>query len=101
MSFHKVIELSDACTPVGIAQESSWVYETREGRLIDLEEQPHLFMVTILQLGEALRPSLIRGLKAAGLDPSLANVFPSHVGVRLGLTWPTDYWQDLAVQWLE
>lgn len=100
MTFQKVIELSQSCAPVGISQQSLWVYETREGDLVALGHQ-HLFMVTILELGDALKPLLIRGLEAQGLETSLANTFPSHIGVRMGLTWPTDYWQGLAVQWVE
>ena len=101
MTFHKVIELSASRVQVGLTQDSHWVCETRDGRLEDLGKQTQLFMVTILEFKGELAPALVQGLEACGLDPSLAATFPADVGVQLGLTWDSDYWQELAVQWVE
>jgi hypothetical protein len=60
-----------------------------------------MFLVTLLEWGERLRPALVQGLQARALDPALAVTFPVSAGVQLGLTSQSAHWQALAVRWIE
>ncbi|THF66697.1 hypothetical protein E7T06_20910 [Deinococcus sp. Arct2-2] len=100
-AFLPILELGASRVRVGLTPDREWVYECQEGQLFSLEEQPQPFMVTLLQLGEAWTPMLIRALELQGLAPALAAIFPVHVGVRLGLSWESDSWQQWAVDWVE
>ncbi|ULH18190.1 hypothetical protein MF271_22225 (plasmid) [Deinococcus sp. KNUC1210] len=100
MTFHHVIGLASGPVAVGVV-ENHWVYKDVTGVLCPLEESAPQCLVTILEWGDALVPALRKGLVACGLDASLAATFPCDRGVRMGLTWPSEHWQALALQWVE
>lgn len=96
-----VTELSGARVPVGVTGTGEWMYLAREGEWSSLTAAAPIFLVTVLQEGAAFHADLCARLIAAGLDPSLAHHFPTHLSVRLGLTFPSDFWQQGAVDWIE
>ena len=96
-----VTELSAARVPVGVTGAGEWVYLTREGGWSSLAASYPVFLVTVLQQGAAFHSDLRARLVAAGLPPSMADTFPVASSIRLGLTWPTEFWQQAALDWLE
>lgn len=100
MLWRPVLELSASRVSVGVTEEGVWVHE-HEGEVVPIEGAPRPFMLTVLERGEALEQDLVAGLVREGLEAALAHRFPTHVGVTMGLIWPSEYWQDLAVRWVD
>ncbi|AWT34860.1 hypothetical protein GCM10008956_36660 [Deinococcus arenae] len=96
-----VTQLSESRVPVGVTGAGEWVYLAREGGWLSLTDSAPIFVVTVVQQGAAFDANLRRRLVAVGLTPSLAATFPVDSSIRLGLTWPTDFWQQAALDWLE
>ena len=96
-----VTELSAARVPVGVTGAGEWVYLAREGGWSTLTDSAPIFLVTVLPQGAAFQSDLRDQLVAVGLTPALADTFPVDLSIRLGLTWPTEFWQQAALDWLE
>lgn len=96
-----VTELSESRVPVGVTGAGEWVYLAREGGWSSLTHSSPVFLVTALQHGAAFHSDLRERLVAVGLTPSVADTFPVDSSIRLGLTWPTEFWQQAALDWLE
>lgn len=96
-----VTQLSESRVPVGVTGAGEWVYLGQEGGWSSLTDSPPVFLVTMLPQGAAFHSDLRDQLIAAGLTPSLADTFPVDSNIRLGLTWPTEFWQQAALDWLE
>ncbi|WP_157445157.1 hypothetical protein [Deinococcus actinosclerus] len=77
------------------------MYLAREGGWSSLTDSSPIILVTVVQQGAAFDANLRRRLVAVGLTPSLAATFPVDSSIRLGLTWPTEFWQQAALDWLE
>lgn len=59
-------------------------------------------LVTVVQeKPSAFLDRLRMGLRAAGLDPALAESFPVDFSVRMALTWESDFWQANGLLWVE
>lgn len=102
MTFLPIIELSASYIPVGMDDQGAWVYQASEGQFRGLDGPPvPVFLVTLLEWGERLRPALVQGLQARALDPALAATLPVSAGVQLGLASHSTHWQALAVRWIE
>ncbi|NTY01460.1 hypothetical protein [Deinococcus sp. JMULE3] len=96
-----VTELSAVRVPVGVTGAGEWVYLAREGGWSSLTDSPPVFLVTVLQQGAAFHADLRSRLVAVGLSPALADTLQVDSSIRLGLTWPTEFWQQAALDWLE
>ncbi|GAA5449645.1 hypothetical protein [Deinococcus depolymerans] len=96
-----VTELSESRVPVGVTGAGEWVYLAREGGWSSLTGSTPVFLVTVLPKGGAFHSDLRDQLVAAGLPPSMADTFPVASSIRLGLTWPAEFWQQAALDWLE
>lgn len=100
MRFHAIVHLSEARVAVGIVGDNEWAY-SHAGRILPIATHSAPFMVTILERGPHLHQELRDALEKHGLDSSLADSFPAEVGVRMGLTWGSEYWESLALRWVE
>ena len=87
-----VTELSKSRVPVGVTGAGEWVYLAREGGWSSLTDSAPIFLVTVLPQRAAFHSELRSRLVAVGLSPALADTFPVDSSVRLGLTWPTEFW---------
>ncbi len=87
-----VTELSKSRVPVGVTGVGEWVYLAREGGWSSLTDSAPIFLVTVLPQRAAFHSELRSRLVAVGLSPALADTFPVDSSVRLGLTWPTEFW---------
>lgn len=96
-----VTQLSESRVPVGVTGAGEWVYLAREGGWLSLTGSSPIILVTVVQQGAAFHSDLRDQLVAVGLTPSLADTFPVDSSIRLGLTWPTEFWQQAALDWLE
>ncbi|GGS08195.1 hypothetical protein [Deinococcus sedimenti] len=96
-----VTELSAARVPVCVTGTGEWVYLAQGSGWSSLTDSAPIFLVTVLQRGAAFHSELRSRLVAVGLSPALADTFPVDSSVRLGLTWPTEVWQQAALDWLE
>lgn len=94
-------ELSASRIPVGVTGAGEWVYLAREGGWSSLTRSSPNFLVTVLQQGAAFHVDLRDRLVAVGLTPSLAETFPVDSSLWLGLTSPSEFWQQVALDWLK
>ncbi len=59
-------------------------------------------LVVLLERAPEAFDADLRGLlQDQDLDAKLAETFPLPVILRLGLEWPSEYWQGLALTWVE
>ena len=102
MAFTKIIELGAARVPVGLTDGARWADRDAEGKASALEDPFPPFMVTLLDLGpRGTVRELITGLESNGLSSQLVLTFPVAGAVRLDLSWPSAYWQERALRWLQ
>lgn len=97
MPFDEVRTL-DGC-PVGLL-DGVWMVQLSDGTCRQLEASQSL--VTLLKHEPTtFWDTLVSDLDAKNLDASAAAAFPLVACVRMGLNWPSEYWQSHALKWVD
>ncbi|MGY2896481.1 hypothetical protein [Deinococcus sp. UYEF24] len=101
MSFTEVLRLARDRHPVGVLSSAAWVVTTDEpGHYIDLSTSQSL--VTVLEaVPRVFFVHLKKCLEELNLEAELVETFPAAAAVRMGLLWPSTYWQEKALQWVQ
>ena len=97
----EVLRLADGRHPVGVLSQEGWVATTAEsGRYVDLATSPSL--VTVLEtVPRVFFASPRDQLEESALEAGLIDTFPAEAAVQMGLMWPSAYWQEKALQWVQ
>ena len=85
-----------------LSPDGTWGYE-RQGCFVPFDTLSSCMpLLPLLEISCSEVLELVgTGLEQAGIDGSLFHSFPLESVISLALQWKTDYWTQLALEWLE
>ncbi|GGO36212.1 hypothetical protein GCM10008949_39790 [Deinococcus humi] len=99
LPFHELLTLGGYA--VGL-RGNLWAVKARDGTPVPLPEYVAPGLVVLLERVPADFDHELRSLlQAQGLNGQFAGTFPLPIILRLGLEWPSERWQGLALTWVE